>query len=195
MKQYIDPAAIDPLEYNGGLFKPEGWRRCSASSLRGHIVNSHLRPATLEFIGLPLFDVEVAKVRGFGLGWVVSKAVERLALTDEQIGGEPGNVNPDLHRERLAKTIRFIGDQGLADVPWEKIDEIFRGASEVTVDLAEDVHDNSLVGTLIKDDALWGYDKRSRTAQEGSSLACVIDGISSQPDGDLLHKTDYQVAL
>lgn len=61
---YQPGGAVYVSDINGPIsrnyYSAEGWQLCSGPSLRGHIVNAHLRPDVLDGIGLPLFDVEVA---------------------------------------------------------------------------------------------------------------------------------------
>ncbi len=137
---------INQGEYiDGYYYTSGGWLNCPAPALRGHIVNTHLRPGTLEAIGVPLYDIEVAQARGFGLGWVVSKAIEKLQLTDDAIRAQASGVDPRGYRAMLAKTVRLIDERGLAAVPWDVVDYVLPSASEIAVDLAADTHDISFL--------------------------------------------------
>lgn len=135
------------------FFGPDGWQQCTPASLRGHIVNAHLRPDTLQHGGLPLYDVEIAQVRGVGLGWVVRKAVQRLELTDGELHEvvEAHRVDdamtPGSYRTLLVKTIKLISHLGMAQVPWGAINKIYPGASSVGVIGSEDKTDASFKET------------------------------------------------
>lgn len=142
----------DAVEYYSGgynqgssganYFKAANWQLCSGPSLRGHIANAHLQPHILEGIGLPLYDVEVAKVRGIGLGWVVRKAVQKLELSDGELSEQIENVGVHLtmtpadYRLAIVKTICLISQHGMAYVPWSAVNRVYRGASEVTINAA-----------------------------------------------------------
>ena len=123
-------------------FDDDGWQLCSGPSLRGHIVNAHLQPHVLDGIGLPLYDVEVAKVRGVGLGWVVRKAMQRLELSDGELSdyiadaGVHKRMTPADYRLAVVKTISLISQHDMAQVPWSAVNRIYRGASEVTINAA-----------------------------------------------------------
>lgn len=125
-------------------FGSDGWKRCPPASLRGHIVNAHLQPGTLAHVGLPLFDVEIAQVRGIGLGWVVKKAVEKLALSDAKLQDTITEnkvddiMTPEEYRLLLVKTISLISERKLAQVPWSSVDRVYQGASSVNIDPDKD---------------------------------------------------------
>ena len=133
------------------------WRRCSPRSLRGHIANAHFQARTLRSVGIPLYDIEIAQVRGIGLGWVAKRAFEKLSRDDGDIQSEIdehalrasersiGLILPpfgiDDYRSKLAKTVRVIAAKGLAQVPWDRFEEVYPGAASIPVDLAADTTD------------------------------------------------------
>jgi hypothetical protein len=125
-------------------WREEEYRReqtCTGPSLRGHIVNAHLRPSTLFWYGIPRFDVELAEARGFNLGWVVHKAIQRLEQADDLVAGLPPiteiqksvfkiNRLPTAteYRVLLARTLALIDNYNLASVDWERVENIIPGA-------------------------------------------------------------------
>lgn len=137
-----------------GPFSDEGWRTCSAKSLRGHLVNAHFQATTLFNVGVPRYDIEIAEVRGIGLGWVVKRAVEKLAQPNIAIRAEIGSfahdgnevfgpIDETTYRSMLVKSIRLIHNLRLAHVPWAQIDEVYPEASAVPLDLSKDTTDAS----------------------------------------------------
>ncbi len=124
-------------------FARGAWRKCSGPSLRGHIVNGHFHPRALFAHGIPLLDIQIARERDFTLEWVISKAVELLLVPDDVLKTEAWEVQPELYRLGLIKTMRVIDDFGLATAPWENLEATFPGAAEVAVDLARDARDIS----------------------------------------------------
>lgn len=122
-------------EFIPGPFAPGRWETCSGPSLRGHIVNGHLHPKVLTGQGIPLLDIEIARVREFDLDWVVAKAVERLEWPDEVVTKHDRSVDPSRYRLYLVKTIHVVEDFGLVDsVPWEPIEQVYPGAADMIVD-------------------------------------------------------------
>lgn len=131
-------------EFDGPLHGPDGWKLCTAPSLRGHIVNTHLNPLVLTVFQLPLYDIEAARRREFDLDWVVTKAVGRLALSDSEVREISPTCDPALYRHRLAQTLKLIDDRELSTVDWAAVDAIYPGGSLVTVDTVGDVMDRRL---------------------------------------------------
>ena len=128
-------------------YDPNGWRSCPPESLRGHIVTAHLRPDVLTVLGVPAYDIGVAEHRGIPLDWVVKRAISIIATTDEEVEDSVyGVVSRDavpieVYREMLVKTVRYIDDVGLADVPWDEVTALYPEAATIAVDLRVDSRD------------------------------------------------------
>lgn len=143
---------INQAEYIGGeMFRRSGWRLCTGSSLRGHIVNSHLTPDGLTSIGIPIYDIEIAQAREFDLDWVAAKALDRLGATFEGDGGVPSQIPLEEYQIALAKTLRVVHDRRLTTVEWAEVDEIMPGASALTVDLGRDTNDVSFAAFRVQE--------------------------------------------
>lgn len=176
------PVESDATPLNTNYFGDDGWQWCTGPSLRGHIVNAHLQPHILDGIGLPLFDIEVAKVRGIGLGWVVFKAIKRLELGDGELSdylAERGvNIRMTVADYRLAvvKTIGLISQQGMAQVPWIAVNRVYKGASEVTINPAQEC-DMSFLETHQGKQALQEAEARKAVLAQNVILQaeCVYD--------------------
>ena len=135
---------INQAEYNGGLFDSTGWMRCTGPSLRGHIVNAHLTPRGLAVIGVPFFDLGVARQREFDLDWVVKKAMERLAAAEDIVQRSPdAGLDARRYGELLIKTIKVIDTEGMSPVPWSQIEELVPNASSIVVNMPTDSTDIS----------------------------------------------------
>lgn len=172
-------------------FSEDGWRYCSPGSLRGHIANAHFQARTLASIGVPLYDIEIAEVRGIGLGWVVKRAFEKITRENDDIQAEIDDHRvadklevPD-YRLRLVKSIRTIADKGLANVPWGKIDAVYPEASQVAVDLSVDTADGSFK-TLVweRQRPAYGPGPETMSARDAGYMSTIktIGGLSISAD-------------
>jgi hypothetical protein len=169
-----------------GPFSKDGWRTCTAPSLRGHLVNAHFQARTLMSIGVPRYDIEVAAVRGMGLGWVVKRAVEKMAQPDGAIRAELGSfahdgnevfgpIDETTYRLMLAKSIRFIDTMRLAKVPWAQVNDVYPEASSVPLDLSKDTTDVSFIKMHPDKPLVMDY-------QAWSKQATLLRPVSAHPD-------------
>lgn len=184
-ESYRDLSTPNPAD----PFSKDGWKYCSAKSLRGHIANAHFQARTLADIGIPLYDIEIAEVRGIGLGWVVKRAFEKITREDQDIQAEIDEHRvSDLleipgYRLRLVKSIRTIADKGLAIVPWDRIDEVCPDASRVSVDLSVDTTDASFKALVWEHQKpRYGLEAGARPLSEYAPLIKSIGNLSTPID-------------
>jgi hypothetical protein len=171
-------------------FSEDGWRYCSPKSLRGHIANAHFQARTLADIGVPLYDIEIAEVRGIGLGWVVKRAFEKITREENDIQAEiddhrvADKLEVSDYRLRLVKSIRTIADKGLADVPWDKIDEVYPDASHVAVDLSVDTNDASFKTLVWERQKTYSFGCETISASGSEYMPAIkaIGGLSISTD-------------
>lgn len=106
----------------------------SGPSLRGHIANIHFKPTVLAMVGVPVFDMQVAKCNGFDLNWVFRKGMQKLNMADSDLKtyldndlavmrgqGNYLDFGTREYRERIAKTFHLMDRMGLADIDWAKV--------------------------------------------------------------------------
>lgn len=115
------------------------WETCSPASLRGHIVNAHLKAHILMTLGIPRYDIEVAALRGIQLDWVVQKAYEKLARPEAETKGED---TIERYKQMIVKTLLYIEKLGLATIDWKRVSMLYPKARKIRLDLPADGHDS-----------------------------------------------------
>lgn len=106
----------------------------SGPSLRGHIVNVHFKPTVIAMVGVPTFDIQVAKWNGFCLDWVVRQGIKLLERRDADLKAYLDDDLAEMRRqgnyrdfgvldfrERIAKTFHLIDRMSLAEIDWSKV--------------------------------------------------------------------------
>ena len=146
------------------LYSPEGWKLCTEQQLRGHIVKQHFQARNLALVGIPRYDLEVAKYRGFNLNSVVHKAYELLERSDKDIQQETRNIPETLNDEeiphyvqyvahndgpftieqyhiKLVKTLRYIENLNLAPINWQRVAKSVPNYKTIHLNLERDSND------------------------------------------------------
>jgi len=118
---------------------------CKAPSLRGHIVNDHLKDyqGLLIDSGVPLRDIGIAAYREIPLDWVVKKIYQELEQNDQDINAkfEAQNIvnhEPNDYREMLIKTLMCIEQYDTATIDWKRVMKSYPNTLDVTFDPEND---------------------------------------------------------
>lgn len=127
---------------------------CSASGLRGHIVNSHLSPYFLQREKLPLWDLQLAHLRDISLERVAPLATrlagqddasirQRIGHSAELYGCDdlPQRISPADYRRRIAQFLRLLDLFQPGHVQWEWVEFYIPGAKNIPLDLNRDCNE------------------------------------------------------
>ena len=129
------------------------WRRCSAPSIRGHIVNGHLKPFALVEHGTPAYDLEVLVARGFDASWIVRNIHEKLERSDEEITSEINAHKTKTcqhlpcstcalsvleYKAKLVKILLYVEQLELEQIDWKRVERAFADPKRLSVDLMKD---------------------------------------------------------
>lgn len=127
-------------------------RLCGHRGFQRHIIDIHLRAGVLHSLGVPLYDIEVASVRGMKLDLVVAEIMKRIARKDPEIAlemnREGASASVSEYKINLVKTLRLIERHKLAKIDWDSVETSFAGASNVEIDPSRDFRDKSFIGSL-----------------------------------------------
>ncbi len=136
-------------------------RTLNPASIRGHIVNAHLKLASvLAAYGVPRGDLEILAYRkaqglpGFDAKWVVTRTYHFLesnqpvqgiriftSITISPFTKDGGFTVSDYHH-MLVKTLKYIEQLGLAEVDWGRVEKVVPNARSIPLNLAEDSVDD-----------------------------------------------------
>ncbi len=138
-------------------FPPDSEERtCTEAELVKHITEGHFMPLVLDSYGVPRFDIELAKLRGFSLQAVVEAAYQVLASgysnegkfstthegSEKILSASFSSHNIEYLTEQqkgtIVKTLMLIEDLGVGRVDWRRVTKLVPSAPFVNLDLERD---------------------------------------------------------
>lgn len=125
-------------------------------NLESHTVEKHLAVDALFYVGVPIYDIQLAGVLSLDLTGMYQQTLAQFCRSDSELYADMYPVRRALfkklfleevsvegYRRLLFKTIMCIHENGCmkGDIDWDQIEKHLQGCREIVINSRKDTHD------------------------------------------------------